>query len=92
MKIGIFFRAALQANLLWLAVLGLLNSAVAAFYYLRLLVVMYMHEPAAEPAGQEPLTMGLRIALVLSAAGTLLLGIIPGPVITFVQQSTSFVK
>ena len=92
------FRAALQSNLIWLSILGLLNSAVAAFYYLRLLVVMYMHEPAEAAAGEEPapsleaLTPGLRVALVLSAAGTLLLGIIPGPVLTFVQQSASFVK
>ena len=86
------FRAALQSNLVWLAVLGLLNSAVAAFYYLRLLVVMYMHEPRAEAPDAEPLTLGLRLALILSAAGTIFLGIIPGPVLTFVQQSTAFVK
>ena len=39
------FQAALESHLIWLAVLGLLNSAVAAYYYLRLMVVMYMHEP-----------------------------------------------
>ena len=39
------FKAALDANLVWLTVLGLLNSAVAAYYYLRILVVMYMREP-----------------------------------------------
>ena len=39
------FKAALDANLVWLAVLGLLNSAVAAYYYLRIMVVMYMNEP-----------------------------------------------
>ena len=50
------FKAALDAHLVWLTVLGLLNSAVAAYYYLRVLVVMYFKEPgeAAEnipPAG-----------------------------------------
>ena len=39
------FKAALDANLVWLTVLGLLNSAVAAYYYLRVLVVMYFKEP-----------------------------------------------
>src|SRR5229473_3190703 len=39
------FKAALDANLVWLTVLGLLNSAVAAYYYLRVLVVMYMKDP-----------------------------------------------
>src|SRR5262249_5342159 len=40
------FRAALESHLVWLTVLGLLNSAVAAYYYLRILVMMYMHEPS----------------------------------------------
>ena len=39
------FKAALDSNLVWLTVLGLLNSAVAAYYYLRILVVMYMKDP-----------------------------------------------
>ena len=41
------FKAALDSNLVWLTVLGLLNSAVAAYYYLRIMVVMYMHEPTS---------------------------------------------
>jgi NADH-quinone oxidoreductase subunit N len=40
------FKAALDASLVWLTVLGLLNSAVAAYYYLRILVVMYFRTPA----------------------------------------------
>ena len=52
------FRAALESNLVWLTVLGLLNSAVAAYYYLRLLVVMYMHEPGEVANNIEPLTPG----------------------------------
>ena len=51
------FKAALESNLVWLAVLGLLNSAVAAYYYLRLLVVMYMHEPSEVTAKLEPLSL-----------------------------------
>ena len=50
------FQAALDSNLVWLTVLGLLNSAVAAYYYLRLLVVMYMHEPGEVTNSLEPLT------------------------------------
>src|SRR5207253_8775696 len=38
------FSAALKANLVWLTIIGLVNSAVAAYYYLRLIVVMYMKE------------------------------------------------
>jgi len=85
------FRAALQSNLVWLAVLGLLNSAVAAYYYLRILVVMYMREPSEAASTAEPLTMGLKLALVLPAIGTFLLGIYPSAVLDFAGKSASLV-
>ena len=86
------FRAALQSNLVWLSVLGLLNSAVAAYYYLRLLVVMYMHEPGEVVENLEPLTPGLRAALILPAIGIFFLGVAPGAVLDFAKLSSSFVR
>src|SRR5213075_2050085 len=59
------FKAALESHLVWLTVLGLLNSAVAAYYYLRILVTMYMHEPGEATDAAEPLSPGLRLALLL---------------------------
>ena len=56
------FKAALESHLVWLTVLGLLNSAVAAYYYLRILVVMYMHEPGEAAIEAEPLSPGLSAA------------------------------
>ena len=52
------FKAALESHLVWLTVLGLLNSAVAAYYYLRILVMMYMHEPSEATTNVEPLSPG----------------------------------
>lgn len=86
------FRAALQSNLVWLTVLGLLNSAVAAYYYLRLMVVMYMYEPGEVANTLEPLTPGLRAALVLPAIGTFFLGILPGAVLNFARASAVFTR
>ncbi|HUE03415.1 MAG TPA: NADH-quinone oxidoreductase subunit N [Bryobacteraceae bacterium] len=86
------FKAALSSHLVWLTVLGLLNSAVAAYYYLRILVVMYMREPAAATAELEPLSFGLRAALVIPALGTLFLGIFPGWVLDFAVKSSALVK
>src|ERR1700726_2264150 len=48
------FKAALDAHLVWLTVLGLLNSAVGAYYYLRIIVVMYMQEPGEATATLQP--------------------------------------
>jgi NADH-quinone oxidoreductase subunit N len=83
------FRAAVESDLIWLAVLGLLNSAVAAYYYLRLLVVMYMKEPGEAVDAIEPMSTGLDVALVLSAAGTFVLGVLPGAVLSFARSSAA---
>ena len=79
------FKAALDANLFWLTVLGLLASAVAAYYYLRLLVVMYMKEPGESLKDLPPLAAGTKTALWICAALTLLLGVFPSFVLTFAR-------
>jgi NADH-quinone oxidoreductase subunit N len=86
------FRAALESHLVWLTVIGLLTSAVAAFYYLRVLVVMYMHEPGEAALKVEPPSAALRAALILPAIGTLFLGIFPNWVLDFAGRSASLLK
>jgi NADH-quinone oxidoreductase subunit N len=86
------FRAALDSGLTWLAVLGLLNSAVAAYYYLRLMVVMYMHEPGEATKALDAPGPAMQAALVLPAVGTFFLGILPGAVISFTQSAASLIK
>jgi NADH-quinone oxidoreductase subunit N len=81
------FKAALDAGLIWLTVLGLLNSAVAAYYYLRLIVVMYFHEPDPNVAFPAPPARGIQIALWGAALATLALGIFPSRVLEFAGQS-----
>lgn len=81
------FKAALDSNLIWLTVLGLLNSAVAAYYYLRIVVVMYFHDPLE---GSEPVTepaAGIKLTLWGSALATLALGIFPSIVLDFANHS-----
>ena len=86
------FKAALESHLVWLTVLGLLNSAVAAYYYLRILVMMYMHEPGEAAIEAEPLSPGLSAALILPALGTLILGIFPTWVLDFAGRSSNLLK
>jgi len=60
-----------------LAVIGLVNSAVASYYYLRLIVVMYMREPSVNEA-PAPASLSMRLTLVIAAIATVWLGVIPG--------------
>lgn len=80
------FKAALDANLVWLTVLGLLNSAVAAYYYLRVLVMMYMKDPA-EGESLPAAGAALNIAVYGSAIATLVLGIFPSFVLDFASKA-----
>jgi NADH-quinone oxidoreductase subunit N len=78
--------ATVDAGLWWLAVVIALNAALAAFYYLRVIVYMYMRDPEDEPApiDAHPFTTA---ALALSVAGVLLLGLFPGPVLELLRAS-----
>ncbi len=70
------FRAAVEAGHWWLALVGVLASVVAAFAYIRLMVLMYMREPVGH---REPDPSPVpRLVLAIPAAGTLLLGVLPG--------------
>jgi NADH-quinone oxidoreductase subunit N len=76
------FTAALHSGLIWLAILGLFNSGVAAFYYLRLLTSAYSRPNETTPA--EPVSRvkaPLLIALLITVVATLILGIVPGEVL-----------
>ncbi|MGE0407492.1 MAG: NADH-quinone oxidoreductase subunit N, partial [Candidatus Korobacteraceae bacterium] len=80
------FNAAMQSNLLWLTIIGVVNSAIAAYYYLRVVVYMYMREPDADaPALTMPATVG--VSLALSALVTIYLGVLPGRVLEYALQS-----
>jgi NADH-quinone oxidoreductase subunit N len=80
------FSAALKANLVWLALIGFLNSAIGAYYYLRIIVVMYMRESRRE-VPVTPIPLGLGLALAITVAATLYLGILPNRVLQFTRRS-----
>jgi NADH-quinone oxidoreductase subunit N len=86
------FKAALDSNLVPLTILGLLNSAVAAYYYLRIIVVMYFREPGEGVADIQAPAAGIQAVLWTSAVATLVLGIFPSWVLDFAGKSASFVK
>jgi NADH-quinone oxidoreductase subunit N len=77
------FRAALDAGQIGLAVVGVLTSVVSAYYYLRVVVVMYMRsgEPETRSEGWLNATIGV------AALATFVFGIMPGPVLTLAENS-----
>jgi NADH-quinone oxidoreductase subunit N len=82
------FNAALASQLVGLAILLALNSVIGAFYYLRVLVVMYMREPESETAA-APVSWAVAAVLLVSAFGTVYLGLFPGRVMAFAAQAAS---
>ncbi len=80
------FNAALESNLIWLAILLALNTVIGAYYYLRVIVAMYMREPAEEiPA--EPVPGTLSAVLWIAAAGTVYVGLFPARIIDFAAKA-----
>jgi len=80
------FAGAVKAGYIWLAVIGVLNSAVSLYYYLRVMVYMYFREPNEDFAWVAmPATVVLSI--VIAILGVFYLGIIPGEVMEFAKQA-----
>ena len=78
------FRAALDQGYYVLVVIGVLNTAVSAYYYLRLIIVMFFRErTSAWNAPRVPASIGL--ALVITILGVLYLGLFPGRVLNALQ-------
>jgi len=80
------FSAALRSNLVGLTIIGVINSAIGAYYYLRIIVMMYMREARTEvPVMKVP--AGIAAALVITVAATIYLGVLPGRVLDYALHS-----
>lgn len=86
----VVFGAAVEAGYAWLAVVGVIASAIAAFFYLRVTVVMYMQEPdiVRPPARLGPFADGV---IAVAAASTILFGLLWGPLVQVAEQATFIV-
>jgi NADH-quinone oxidoreductase subunit N len=82
------FGAAVRAGYLWLAVIAVLNSAVAAYYYLSVIVSMYMEEPAGPAASWMPSFAG-SLALAIALIGVVVLGVMPAPFVDLAQVAVA---
>jgi NADH-quinone oxidoreductase subunit N len=88
------FMAAVNAGLAWLALFGLVFAAISAFYYLRVVMVMYMRDPSSEQEQNTRLAFSPSVSVVLACAvaGVVLLGIFPGPLVSVADWSSLALK
>jgi NADH-quinone oxidoreductase subunit N len=81
------FGAAIEAGYIWLAVIGVVNSAISLYYYVRVVVFMWIKEDAiGSPVTLAP---GIAIVLALAVAGTIFFGIYPAPLFTIAEHSAA---
>ncbi len=82
------FKAAVNSHLIWLAVLMAINSIIGAYYYLRVIVVMYMREGSAEAMAAAPMRfpVAVNVVLAVTAIGTVYFGLFPNQVLNFILQ------
>ena len=80
------FRSVIDAGLIGLALVGVITSLISAYYYLRVVVVMYMREgdPHVHSEGW------LNVTLWVTAIGTFVLGILPGPLLALAGNAGLF--
>jgi NADH-quinone oxidoreductase subunit N len=83
------FKAAVDSHLIWLAVIMAINSVIGAYYYIRLIVIMYMREPSAEIAASLPtrFPLSVNVVLAIAAFGTIFLGLLPSRTLNYLLQA-----
>ena len=82
------FTAAIESKFILLAIAGVVNSVVAAFYYMRVIKCMYLEEPRMKDAG--PRSVPLQIALAIVMAGVFIAGLHLTPFLNWVRLSQFF--
>ncbi len=84
------FSLAAQHGLLWLVIIAAINSVISAYYYLRVVKVMWFNEPASKE--KVPSSIAPKVALVICCLGVLLLGIIPGLMMKLAELASSIIS
>ena len=79
------FGAAVSSGLAWLAIVGVINSVVSAYYYVRVIKVMYLSEPVAV----EPVRPGvpMRLAVLTASVAVLVFGVYPAPLLEMARAA-----
>jgi NADH-quinone oxidoreductase subunit N len=81
------FNAAVKADLTWLVIIAVINSVVSAFYYLKVTGIMFAGEPKSRES--VPTSYGLKLALMVSIAGILFVGVVPSPLLDAAKDAAA---
>lgn len=84
------FSGAIQKGYVWLAIIGVLNSAASVYYYLRVMVYMYMKDSTEEFDWMQ-VTAPMALCVAISVCGTLIPGIVPSSILQFAQQAIKLI-
>jgi NADH-quinone oxidoreductase subunit N len=84
------FSAAIANGGTWLAVVGVVSSAIAAFFYVRIIVLMYFSDPDVEATVVAAPSVFTTVAIAVGVLMTLLLGVLPGPLLDLASRSALF--
>jgi len=83
------FGAAVQADLTWLAIFGVINSVISAYYYLRVVVFMYMREAQETEEMPAPVCPALGVGVALAGVAVVLLGLWPAAILNLAQAAAT---
>lgn len=83
----VVFQAAIESKHYVLAIIGVLNATVAAYYYLRVIVTMYMREPESDEL-PLPVPAAMAAVMCITVAGVFYLGLAPGRILGIIQSLT----
>ncbi|NRQ49575.1 NADH-quinone oxidoreductase subunit NuoN [Aeromicrobium stalagmiti] len=86
------FSAAYSGGFWWLVVIGVLVSALAAYFYVRVIVLMFFTDPVGDGPTVAVPSLLTTVVIIIAALGTVGLGIIPGPVLDLAQHAGAFVR
>jgi NADH-quinone oxidoreductase subunit N len=82
------FRSAVESNLIWLSVIGVISTVVSFYYYLYVIVQMYMRDPHEEFSDVR-VAPAYSLALLVTAVGTLYLGVLPARILEWASQAAA---
>ena len=91
-KFGIF-SAAIASGAVWPVIFAVIASAISAFFYLKVIVLMYFARPAADGGAAVAVpSLFTQSAIAIAVLGTVLLGVFPQAILNLVNESAIFLR